>query len=131
MAASWSRRGLGLLLGQRLCPLWILAAAVLAVFNAFRAGLLLLNAGFVRDVGPVAVLRCFGTGFRYDIVPLGYMLLPMLLLSLCSQEIFSHRRFRRAVTGYATGVLTLVLAVEVIGAAFFASFHRRLNWVAL
>ncbi len=131
VTASWSRRGLGLLLGQRLCPLWILAAAVLVVFNAFRAGLLLLNAGFVRDVGSVAVLRCFGTGFRYDIVPLGYMLLPMLLLSLCSQEIFSHRRFQRAVTGYATGVLTLVLAVEVIGAAFFASFYRRLNWAAL
>jgi len=120
------------LFSQRIRPLVILAVSVLLIFTASRAVLLILNRTFLEQVSRTSILRCFGMGLRYDMVPLGYMMLPVIVAtSLVGSETFARKGFRRFVTAYAAGLLTLVASVEVIGAVFFLNFYRRLNWAAL
>ena len=118
--------------GQRLRPLWIIAAVGWLIFGAFRAALLMANWGMLKDLGFVDILRCMLVGMRYDAVPIGYALLPAAVVMLLAPEgSFSDRRFRRGATVYAVAVIVLATFVEVVGAGFFLYFGCRLNWLAI
>lgn len=123
---------LRVLLAGRLRPLWVTALIVWGTFVAFRAGLLLARLDGMRGVDAVEILRCFMLGMRYDAMPMGYLLLPMaIVLSLSPGRVFGGKRFRRLVTAWGTAVVLLVIATEIIGAAFYLHFGLRLNWMAL
>jgi len=120
------------LLAGRLRPLWITALMVWGTFVAFRGGLLLARLDGLRGVDAIEILRCFMLGMRYDAMPMGYLLLPMaVMLSVAPRRAFGGRGLRRAVTAWGTAVVLLVIATEIIGAAFYLHFGLRLNWMAL
>ncbi len=119
-------------LSRRLRPLWITAGVVLFTFMGFRVALLLARLDGLRGVDSSEVVRCFLLGLRYDVMPLGYFLLPLAIpLAYARPRRFQRRRFRRGVTIYALIVILVVLSVEVFGAAFFLFFGVRLNWIAM
>ena len=126
------RRALGLLISQRVRPMWIMVGVMLATFASFRAGLLIASREYLESVSPADVLRCFLVGMRYDAVPIAYVMIPFVLaLTLAPNLAFPRRWFRRVIAAYAAAVGALVLIVEIIGAYFFQQFSTRLNWIAL
>lgn len=131
-SAGWHRRLLGILSGQRLRPLLVAALLAWGLFGVFRAGLLLVSHEALADVGAAEIARCLWIGTWFDAVPIGYALLPLvLILSLAPNRAFRRRSFRRLVVAYVVTLVTLVVGVEVIGAAFFLHFGVRLNWIAI
>ncbi len=129
-----SRRSLQSLRGlwQRLRPPVWTALALFLLFNIFRAVLLIICATMVRGVGPMTVARSFWIGLRYDAIPVGYILLPMVAASMFAPErLLNARWMRRVMAAYASSAITLVLVVEMIGAGFFLRFGARMNWIAL
>ena len=128
----WRERAAGLLTGPRVGPLWITAALGLAFFAAFRGALLAASIPFVRGVGPITVARCLAVGLLYDAAIVGYALLPLvLLLWLPDDAALAGRRFRRAVTLYATTLLVAAVFVESVGTGFYLHFGLRLNWMVV
>ena len=120
------------ILAGRLRPLWVTGAIVWGAFTTFRLGLLLARLDGLHGVGPSELARCFLLGMRYDAMPTGYLLLPMAMaLSLVPKGAFARRGFRNAITVFGTAVVLIVLATEIIGAAFYLHFGLRLNWMAL
>jgi len=120
------------LASRRARPIWMLSAAGWVVFACFRAGLLIASRDALENISGDEIVRCFLTGLRYDAVPIGYAMLPLALcLPLAPAWAFGRRWFRRAVVGYCSALVTLTLFVEVVGAAFFAHFGVRLNWVSM
>ncbi len=126
------RYALDPLVGMRLRPVLLLAGVGLALFTIFRAALLLARYHLVEHLTGSQIGRCFLTGLRFDVVPIGYALLPLaLVLALAPRRLFRRRWFRRAVTAYSAAMLMLAVSVEIMGAAFFLYFGARLNWMAL
>ena len=124
--------GLRAIFVRRLKPLWMTAAAIWLTFTGFRAGLLLARINGLRGVDMAEGARCFLLGMRYDAVPMGYLMLPLvLILCLARAESFTGKWLRRTVTIYATAAIVLVVAVEIIGACFFLHYGLRLNWMVL
>ncbi len=127
-----SRRFLAGVFSQRLRPVWLLAGLGWFLFGAFRAGLLIHTKDLLANVKASEIAHCFTTGLRYDAIPIGYALLPMvLLLSLAPATTFRRKWFRRLIVGYGAAVTSLALLTEVVGAAFFLHFNARLNAVAM
>ncbi len=119
-------------MSRRLRPIWILAGMMLFIFMAFRVSLLVANFDFVRDEGLAHVGKCFWVGLRFDLVPMGYMLFPLvLLLSLSAGSDFGRPKFQRLIAGYGTALILITMFVEVVGAAYFADSGARLNWAVL
>ena len=130
-AAHCWRRGREVLLGQRLLPILVTAAAGWIIFTVFRGGLLLARLGAVAALPAGQIAGCFLTGLRYDAIPIGYALLPLALtLFLAPNSAFRRAGFRRGVVVYGAALAALAALVEVIGAAFFLHFGRRLDWMA-
>ena len=78
--ASWARRLLALLAGPRLRAIWITAAAMFVLFALFRAAMMLAKADQLATVSAGEIARCFLLGARYDAMPVGYTMLPLVLL---------------------------------------------------
>ena len=130
--AAWQPIATAVLLGPRTRPLWITAAAGLLLFAAFRAVLILACWGNLAEVSGRGMLRCFVVGMKFDAMPIGFALLPMVLvLSLVPDPVLTGRRFRRLVAAYAAGTITLAGLVEVVGAGFFMHEGARLNWMSI
>jgi phosphoglycerol transferase MdoB-like AlkP superfamily enzyme len=132
-APSDRARGLpGLLGGWRLRPIWICSAVLLAVFTLVRLGLLLAKYEAVTaKVGSGQIVHCFLMGGRYDAMPIGYAMLPMVvLLSLAGLGGLRHPRLRKAVVIYAAAIVTIAIGTEAFGFYFFLRFGRRLNYIA-
>ncbi|MGB2823954.1 MAG: sulfatase-like hydrolase/transferase [Phycisphaerae bacterium] len=123
---------LDFLAGQRLRPIWICTAILFALFAVVRLGLLLASYGMLADhVGSAEVLRCFLLGVRYDAMPIGYAMGPLVVaLTLASPAVFNRRGFRRAVVLYTAAVVTICVGTEGFGVYFFLRFGRRLNYMA-
>ncbi len=131
-AGGRARRLWGLLSGPRCRPLWYVAAGGWLLFSGFRVALLLGSVGQLGRVSSADVAKCLLIGLWYDAMPMGYVLLPMTAaLLLAPGRLFGRRWFRAAICGWAGAALGLMLTVEVIGAAFYATFGARLNWLAL
>ncbi len=93
------RRVVSLLLGRRVRPVLLLAAAGFLIFGAFRVGLLIGRRNVIEDLHANDVWGCFLMGLRFDAVPIGYALLPLaVVLPLAPRWIFRNRTFRQAVT---------------------------------
>ena len=121
-----------LLGSQRYRVLWALPVAALGVFALFRAGLLIASRGHLDGARAGEIARCFLVGMRYDMVVVGYAMIPVVLVAALAPNLaFQLAWFRRAVTIYAAAVLTLTLLVEIVGAYFLLHFGNRLNWLAL
>ena len=118
--------------GQRLRPIWTCAAILFAVFAAVRLGLGLSRWSLLGGaVGSDDVLRCFLLGVRYDAMPIGYALLPLVAaLVLVSPAGLRRARFSQAVALYAAAVVTVFIGTEFFGIYFFLRFGRRLNYMA-
>ena len=130
--AEWRPIAAAVLLGPRTRPLWITAAVGMVLFAAFRAVLILACWGDLAEVAGRGVLRCFLVGMKFDVMPIGFALLPMVLaLSLAPDSALTGRRFRRLVAAYAAAMITLAGLVEVIGAGFFMHEGARLNWMSI
>ncbi len=130
--ARWARRFLAFLTGQRLRPVFIVALLGWGLFGIFRAGLLLASHEALAGVRAREIARCFWIGMWFDGVPMGYALLPLvLMLSLAPNKAFARRWFRRVILFYVVTVVTVALSAEVVGAAFFLHFGLRLNWMAI
>lgn len=130
---SEARRGLlGRLLTPRSRPVVLTGIAVLLVFSGFRVGLFIGSWALVQSVGLADIAHSLLMGLRFDLKALGYMLLPMVLLvSLAGPGAFARRWFRWTLTVYASVMVLLALASEIIGTYFFLYFGRRLNSMAL
>lgn len=118
----------GLLLDQRLRPIWILLFFGWLLFSCFRLALFLARRAYIHDLGAARTALCFLLGMRFDLMVLGYVLLPMVLaLSLAPDRWFQTRWFPRSVTIYGVVVVTLGILGETIGAAFFLYENFRLG----
>lgn len=120
------------LFGQRLRPLWITTAFLLCIYLVFRVVLLALVWSDLGEVSGGDIARCLLSGLQYDVMPIGYSALSMLLLLLVARNgSFSSKRYRKAVTLYAAGVVSLVFSTELMGVFFFQYFGERFNWIVL
>jgi len=120
------------LLSRRLRPVLIVSIYSFLVFPLFRVVVFLASRQAVQDTTIWEIGWCFAYGFQFDAVVVGYVLLPMVLaLGLVSSGSFSKPLFQRAVTIYATVVMTLVMVLEIINVEFLLNFRRRLNWALL
>ncbi len=128
-----SRRGFrGILLTPRSRPVFLTGLAILLVFSGFRVGLFVGSWALVQSVGLADIGHSLLMGLRFDLKALGYMLLPMVLLvSIAPAGAFTRRWFRCLLTVYASTMILLALAGEIIGTYFFLYFGRRLNSMAL
>ena len=116
----------------RLLPVLLLAVFCWGAFSLFRAGLLLGNHAKLVGVGATEIARCLANGMRYDCVPCGYLLIPLMWLAMFAPRVPEGGRwFRRTVTIYTTAVVLFIMALECVGAAFFMQFYQRLNWIAV
>lgn len=136
------RRRAGLLLrrvsralrGQRLRPIWIMAIFAYGLFLAFRLGLLILALVLYPEVSWQNIsghdlLWCFVLGFGFDSMAVGYLLLPMgIVLAGCAAGHIRNVRLRRWITIYAAVASIYMLALEVVGAAFFLQYGSRIDW---
>jgi len=128
-AGCWIAAALG---GQRARPIIILAGSLWLVFGLFRVVLYLAYRHTLADVAPIDVARCFLFGLRFDAVPIGVMLFPIvLILTLAPNAAFRYRAFRIAVSFTTSTILFVVLFVEIVGLLFFLNYAVRLNWVAI
>jgi len=119
-------------LSLRLRPLLIVSLYSFLVFPLFRVLVFLASREAVQDTTVWEIGVCFGYGFQFDAVVVGYALLPMVLaLGLVPARSLSNRIFQRSVTIYAMLVMTLVMVVEIVNAVFMVEFRRRLNWASL
>ena len=126
------RRAGGLFTGQRMRPIWILAGSLWLVFGVFRAGLMIACRGALAGVSEEDIARCFLVGMRFDAVPIGVMLMPLVVVLMpAPNAAFRSRWLRVPVTIYASTALLLVILVEIVGGPFFMRFDARLNWVAV
>ncbi len=126
------RQALGLLVSQRVGPIWMTAVVMLATFAVFRAVLLIASREHLDSVGSADILRCFLVGMRFDAAAIAYVMIPFVLaLTLAPNLAFPRRWFRRIIVAYAAAVGAVVFIVEIIGAYFFQQFGVRLNWIAL
>ena len=133
LGAACRLRRLGkFLLGRRLRPIWICTAILFALFAVVRLGLVLSRYEHLgEEVGSAEILRCFLLGMRYDAMPIGYAVGPLIAaLMLVSSAAFQRRGFRRAVALYAAAVVTVFVGTELFGVYFFLRFGRRLNYMA-
>ncbi len=121
----------GVLFGSRLRVVLIMAGLGWLIFGGFRVGLLIAVRENLRGLAAMDLLRCLAMGMRYDAVPIGFAILPLVvILSLWPEDKFTPR-FRRAITIYTVVMFVLALGVEIVGAGFFFYFWRRMNWMAL
>ncbi|MFP4105635.1 MAG: LTA synthase family protein [Phycisphaerae bacterium] len=125
---GWMRR----IAGRRLRPVILTTSVLLAVFTLSRIGLFMLKWDeLAGNVGLRQVVRCFGVGLRFDFMPIGYVMLPMVLVVALTPARHLNRAWvRRLVTLWGAGVLASLVTMEVVGAAFFMHFGMRLNWMA-
>ena len=123
---------LGCMASQRIGPVWMLPAALLAVFAAFRVGLVLVQRDALASADGWDVARSFLVGLRYDAVVLGYGMIPLVVvMALAPNLAFRRAWFRRAIVVCATLFFVLAITIGTVGAYFFDQFHSRLNWIAL
>ncbi len=119
------------MLGPRGRPFWLTAGAILLIFSVFRAILLAMRIGEF-DAGMGQIARCLMIGVRYDLMPMGYLCLPVaIVLAASSERALASRLLRRIVSIYAAGVVMVVLIVEAVGTPFFLRYGQRLNWMAV
>jgi phosphoglycerol transferase MdoB-like AlkP superfamily enzyme len=120
--------------GQRIRPLVLVAVYAYVLFTVFRGGLLLLATALFPErpfegVTLGELLHCFGVGFYFDSMAVGYVLLPMAVaLTLASESVVRKRGFRWCVTLYAAATSVWLLALEVVGVGFFLHYGTRLDW---
>ncbi|MGC9454959.1 MAG: hypothetical protein ACP5HU_08840, partial [Phycisphaerae bacterium] len=125
-------RMLGVLFGQRLRPLWITVALLLGIYLLFRMVLLALVWSELDNASAGDIVWCLLAGLQYDAMPIGYFALPMLLLLLAPPDRwFSSKRYRKVVTFYAVGVVTVVFSTELMGVFFLQYFGERFNWIVI
>ncbi|MDP6633564.1 MAG: LTA synthase family protein [Phycisphaerae bacterium] len=121
-----------ILLGRRLRPLLILSLYCFLIFPVFRVAVFLATREAVQNTTVWEIGVCFGYGFQFDAVVVGYTVLPMVLaLGLAPGPTFFNKVFRRTVTIYITVVMTVVMILEIVNAVFMVNFRRRLNWASL
>lgn len=126
------RRALGLLVTQRVRPLWVTVSVLLGLFAIFRAALLHTSRDALEGLAAGNVFRCFLVGLRYDAIAIAYAMIPLALtVSLFPNISFPTRVFRCVVAGYAALIATLVVIVEIVGYFFFRQFGARLNYLTL
>jgi hypothetical protein len=121
-----------IILSRRLRPLLILSLYCFLISPIFRVAAFLISREAVQSTTVWEIGVCFAYGFQFDAVVVGYTLLPMVLaLGLVPHTSFFNKMFRRTVTVYTTGVMTLVLVLEIVNVEFMTQFRRRLNWASL
>ena len=119
-------------LSQRVRPLVVTLLTLLAIFTGFRIALCILQRPVMGAVAWRDLAHSFLLGLKFDLRCLGYLLLPMgLALTLAPAPAFGRRWFRWVLTGYASLLALLTVAVEIVGTAFFLYFGRRLNDMAI
>ncbi len=120
-----------LLIDMRLRPVWLTAAVILLIFSGCRLGLLAARMPDF-DGGTTQMIHCLLVGVRYDLMPTGYMVLPLgLLMALLPARALKRKTTGYLVAAYATGAVLLVVIVESVGVGFFLHYGQRLNWMAL
>ena len=118
-----------LIADHRLRPIVTLLLVGLVLFTAFRLGLSLARWSMIRDMGFRKLGLCFLLGLRYDMMVLGYVLLPLVVvLSVAPRKLFERPWFRKLLTIYGTIVITFQVVGESAGAGFFLYRGGRLDW---
>jgi len=125
---QWLRRHLA---SQRLRPLLALVVGVVGAFTGQRVILTCLYHRELATVPAKLILRVFLVGLGYDLQVTSYLvalLIPMVALT--PNSAFRRRWFRWVLTGYVVVTLTLVFALVIIDAFFFAYYDaNRLNYL--
>lgn len=110
-----------------------LAVWVLIVFllQGFRLTLLCLFRGEMSPESNVAqVLRCLGTGLRFDISIASYGVIPMLVFTLVSFFQPMGHWLSRVRLGWCLLLTGLSLLTFVIDVAYFREYHDQFNhWI--
>ncbi len=124
----WLRRHMA---SQRLRPLLVLAVGVVGIFTVQR---LILTCLYHRELATVpakSILRVFLVGLGYDLQVTSYLAALLIpLLALTPNAAFRRRWFRWVLAGYVVTALTLVFALVIIDACFFAYYDaNRLNYL--
>ncbi|MCE5277978.1 MAG: LTA synthase family protein [Planctomycetaceae bacterium] len=118
-----------MLLDHRLRAIWVLLVFGLLLFSGSRLGLFLARAGQI-DLPPATWAHCFALGVRYDLMALGYVLLPLVLvLSTVRDQTLQRVWLRRLVTGYVTFVMVLGVFEEIVGGYVFLYEGTRPDWM--
>ncbi|MCE5326811.1 MAG: sulfatase-like hydrolase/transferase [Planctomycetaceae bacterium] len=128
-AGGRARRLGRMLLDHRLRAIWVVLVFGLLLFSVSRLALFLARSGQI-DLPPATWAWCFALGVRYDLMALGYVLLPLVLvLSTVRDETLKRDWFRRLVTGYVTFVVVLGIFEEIVGGYVFLYEGTRPDWM--
>ena len=99
------------------------ALALLLLSALLRLGLLLFNHELIGSTPPTAFVEAFGSGLRFDLRVVVFILLPLLLAPL-SLRVMTARRWLRYWLGACASVSILLGLIEL---NFYREFHQRLN----
>jgi phosphoglycerol transferase MdoB-like AlkP superfamily enzyme len=108
--------------------LWL---AMVLSLQAFRVLMLLLFRDEMSpETGFTQILRCIGTGFRFDVSMASYAILPTLALTLVGffRPLGAlHGRVRWTLAGVLTSVSLITFVVDV---GYFQEYHDQFNhWI--
>lgn len=106
-------------------------AGMLLLLLLFRALMLALFGGQMHEEsGWRNVLRCFGAGFRYDVMVATYAVAPTVLLTLVGAAWWAgewHDRVRRWL---ATALVAGTMLIFVVDVGYFMEYHDQFNhWI--
>lgn len=116
----------------RLRPVLYLSLAGWLVFAVFRAILLLLSYSQIKAVPFGEIGKCMLIGLRYDAMPIGYAMLPLVAaMFLLPDRRLTDPKAQRRITVYATVLAMVMVMVEVLGVGYFLHFYSRLDWMVI
>lgn len=116
----------------RLRPVLYLSLGAWVVFGAFRAILLLLSYSQIKGVSLGEIGKCMLIGLRYDAVPIGYAMLPLVaVMFLLPDRRLTDPTAQKRIAVYATALAMAVVMVEVLGVGYFLHFYSRLDWMVI
>ncbi|MFN8279847.1 MAG: sulfatase-like hydrolase/transferase [Saprospiraceae bacterium] len=113
---------------------WILGLFILQIsfLTVVRLAFLFIFQGeHLKNVQLLDIVQAFVTGFRFDAMVSGYILLPALMLliflRLISNEERSKLFFAKFCSIYGASVITLLLFVSLIDLYYYAYFQNHFN----
>lgn len=85
---------------------------------------------FFAEAARFEMLAAFGTGVRFDLLILGFLAIPLVLLALLFRgSAFHPKVFWKICSVYGLSAWTLISGLSLVDFLFFSQAGRRMTWV--